>query len=250
MLGIAEQYRQRCCFRADVCIGIGFVFECSKGGEEMGNLNLILFIAFAAPLLMTLFVCKGKARTLLAFLFLGTVVCLFCGEFSVLIMKQLDFDTLYYTSNFTPLIEEVFKALPILIYAFRFKPKKRTLLECSILVGVGFAILENAFILGNSPSSLSVTNALIRGFGAGMMHGVCTLAIGYGMTFVHTRRKLFYTGTTALLAVSTIYHSVYNTLVHSEHQLIGLLLPTVTFIPVLILLNKTESAGKAEQRKS
>ena len=206
----------------------------------MGNLNLILFISFAAPLLMTLFVCKGKARTLLTFLFLGTVVCLFCGEFSAIIMRMLPFDRRYYTSNFTPLFEEVFKALPILVYAFMFKPKKRTLLECSILVGVGFAVLENAFILGGAASSVSITNALIRGFGAGMMHGLCTLAVGYGMTFVHTRRKLFYTGTVALLSVAVIYHSVYNTLVQSPHQLVGFLLPLITFIPVLVLLHKTE----------
>ncbi len=207
----------------------------------MGNLNLILFISFAAPLLMTLFVCKGKSRTLLIFLFLGTVVCLFCGEFSAIIMKMLPFDTQYYTSNFTPLFEEVFKALPILVYAFIFKPKRRTLLESSILVGVGFAVLENAFILGGAVSSLSVTTALIRGFGSGMMHGVCTLAVGYGMSFVHTKRKLFYTGTTALLAVAMIYHSVYNTLVQSEHSLVGFLLPVITFIPVIVLLNKTEN---------
>ena len=206
----------------------------------MGNLNLILFISFAAPLIMTLFICKGKARTLLTFLFLGTVVCLFCGEFSAIIMKLLPFDRQYYTANFTPLFEEVFKALPILAYAFICKPKKRTLLECSILVGVGFAVLENAFILGGAAGTVSVTNALIRGFGSGMMHGVCTVVVGYGMTFVHTRRKLFYTGTTALLAVASIYHSVYNTLVQSSHQLVGFILPVITFIPVLVLLNKAE----------
>lgn len=212
----------------------------------MGNLNLILFISFAAPLLMTLFVCKGKARTLLTFLFIGTVVCLFCGEFSAMIMKLLPFERRYYTSNFTPLFEEVFKAFPILIYAFLFKPKKRTLLECSILIGVGFAVLENAFILGGAASSVTITNALIRGFGAGMMHGVCTLTVGYGMTFVHTRRKLFYTGTTALLTVAVIFHSAYNTLVQSSHQFVGFVLPVVTFICVLTLLNRTEINSGAE----
>ena len=215
----------------------------------MGNLNLILFISFAAPLLMTLFVCKGKARTLLLFLFFGTAVCLFCGEFSAIVMKLLPFDRRYYTSNFTPLFEEVFKALPVLVYAFLYKPDKRTLFECSILVGVGFAVLENAFILGGSAASVSVVNALVRGFGAGMMHGVCTLAVGYGMTFVHTRRKLFWTGTTALLAVATIYHSVYNTLVQSDHQAVGFLLPMLTFIPVVLLLRKTEKTAKTAKKE-
>lgn len=206
----------------------------------MGNLNLILFISFAAPLLVTLFVCKDKARTLLMFLFMGMVICLFCGEFSGAIMNLLPFDYKYYTSNFTPLFEEIFKAIPILVYVFLYKPKKRTILECSVLVGVGFAVLENAFILGRMASAVSITDALIRGFGAGMMHCLTTFMVGYGMTFVHIKRKLFYTGTTALLAVATVYHSVYNTLVQSDHQLVGFLLPVLTFVPIMILLSRTE----------
>ena len=51
---------------------------------------------------------------------------------------------------------------------------------------------------------------------------------------------LFYSGKAALLAVAMIYHSVYNTLVQSQHQLVGFLLPVFTFIPILVLLNKTE----------
>ena len=207
----------------------------------MGNLNLILFISFAAPLLLSLLVCKGKARMLLSFLFIGTVVCLFCGELNAIILRLLPFDRKYFTSNFSPLIEELCKALPILVYAFLWKPKRRTLLECSVLVGVGFAVLENAFILGGAAATVSVAVALIRGFGAGMMHGVCTLAVGYGMSFVHTKRKLFYTGTTALLAVASIYHAIYNTLVQSPHQLVGFLLPALTAGSLLVLLNKTEN---------
>ena len=206
----------------------------------MGNLNLILFISFAAPLLMSLFVCKGKARTLLIFLFAGTVVCLFCGELNAILLRALPFDRKYFTCNFSPLIEELCKALPILVYAFLWKPQKRTLLECSILVGVGFAVLENAFILGGAAATVSVNMALIRGFGAGMMHAVCTLAVGYGMSFIHTRRKLFYTGTTALLTAATVYHAIYNTLVQSSHQLVGFLLPVLSTIPILILLNRAE----------
>lgn len=204
----------------------------------MENLGLILFISFAAPLIMTLLICEGKTRTLLGFLFFGMLVCLFCGEFSGLILKLLPYNIKYYTSNFTPLFEEFFKSLPILVYAFMFNPKKKILLECSMLVGVGFAVLENAYILSVAGSSVSIVTALIRGFGSGMMHGLCTLFVGYGMTFVHTKRKLFYTGTTALLTFATTYHGMYNTLVQSQHQLTGFILPAVTFIPVLFLLKK------------
>ena len=72
------------------------------------------------------------------------------------------------------------------------------------------------------------------------MHGLCTLAVGYGMSFVYTRRKLFRTGTVAMLAAATIYHATYNTIVQSTHLWMGVLLPVVTLVPVLILLDKTE----------
>lgn len=193
---------------------------------------------------MSVFVGKDKLRIGLLFLFIGTVVCLFCGEFNTIIFHMLPFDMRYFTSNFTPLFEEIFKALPILVFAFLFRPEKKTLLESSVLVGVGFAMLENAFILGGAASYVSVTTALIRGFGSGMMHGVATLTVGYGMTFVHQKRKLFYTGTTALLIVATIYHSIYNTLVQSNHQITGFMLPLVTFVPLLFLINKDRAKSK------
>ena len=205
----------------------------------MGNLNLILFVSFAGPLVMTLFVCRGKARTLLLFLLLGMVVCLFCGEGNTILMNMLPCDRRVFTRNFTPLIEEVCKALPVLVYVFLYRPDRRTLLECAVLTGVGFAVQENAFILGGMADTVSLPLALIRGFAAGISHGLTTLAVGYGMSFVHTRRKLFVTGTLALLSAAVIYHSVYNTLVQSEHELVGFLLPVVTLIPVLLLLNKT-----------
>ena len=206
----------------------------------MGNLNLILFISFAGPLMMTLFVCRGKARTLLLFLLFGMGVCLFCGELNTIIMNMLPYDRRVFTRNFTPLIEEVCKALPVLVYAFLYRPDRRTLLECAVLVGVGFAVQENAFILSGIADTVSLSLALIRGFAAGISHGLTTLAVGYGMSFVHTRRKLFYTGTLALLTAAVIYHSVYNTLVQSKYELVGFLLPVLTLIPVAIALNKAE----------
>ena len=206
----------------------------------MGNLNLNLFISFAGPLVMTLFVCRSEVRTLLLFLLIGLVVCLFCGELNTIIMNTLPYDRLVFTRNFTPLIEEVCKALPILVYAFLFRPDRRTLLECSLLVGVGFAVQENAFILSGAADSPSLSLALIRGFAAGIVHGLTTLAVGYGMSFVHTRRKLFYTGTTALLSAAVIYHAIYNTLVQSEYEWAGFLLPVLTLIPVVITMKRAE----------
>lgn len=211
----------------------------------MGNLNLMLFISFVAPLIMALFICKDDSRTSLMFLLFGIVVCLFCGELNTIVVNVLQLDAYYFTCNFSPLIEELFKAFPILAFAFLYKPNKRVLLECAVLVGVGFAILENAHYLAADPEGFSIVNAVIRGFGCGIMHGVCTLLVGYGMTFVYSRRKLFYTGTTALLALAVVMHSIYNTLVQSDHALVGFILPTLVFIPLLLVLRNDKNKSLA-----
>ena len=208
----------------------------------MGNLNLILFVSFALPMIMSFFVCKNRVRLALIFFFIGMCVCLFCGELSAVAMAALPYDRQFFSCSIAPFFEEIFKAFPILVFVFVMNPERRTLYECSALVGVGFAVLENAFIIGGMSSYVSLTDALMRGLGAGIMHGLCTLAVGYGMSFVHTRRKLFLTGTIAMLSASTVYHATYNTIVQSTHLWMGVLLPVVTLVPVLILMDRTEKS--------
>lgn len=210
----------------------------------MGNLNLILFVSFALPMIMSFFVCKGRVRTTMIFFFIGMCVCLFCGELSAVVLQALPYDKKFFATNIGPFFEEVFKAFPILVYVFVFKPERRNLYECAVMDGIGFAVLENAFTLGGSAVSVSVVDALMRGLGAGIMHGLCTLAVGYGMSFVYTRRKLFRTGTVAMLAVATVYHATYNTIVQSTHLWMGVLLPVITLVPVLILMDRTEKNRK------
>lgn len=206
----------------------------------MGNMNIMLFISMAAPLGMMLFIYKGKTRTSLLFLLIGISVCLFCGELNTVILQLTNFSRRYYTVNISPLLEEILKAIPIIIYAFTYKPTRQKLLESSVSVGVGFAILENAFILSQSIDTVSIILAIIRGFGAGMMHGICTLAVGFGISFINTRRKLFYTGTAALLTMAAIYHAAYNCLVQSTYQSFGFILPLMTFVPLIIILRKKD----------
>ncbi len=204
----------------------------------MENLNLYLFLSFFAPFSMMLFVCEGKTRRILFFMLCGIVACLLCGYVNSVLLEMMSTSMDFFTINITPTIEEVCKAVPILIFAFVKERDNRSILECSVAVGVGFAILENAFTLSYNVHNLSFLLALVRGFGSGMMHGLSTLTVGLGMTFVHKRRKLFYTGTIALLSVSVMYHSLYNILVQSQYQIAGFVLPLLTFVPIVIVLKK------------
>jgi len=199
----------------------------------MANLSLILFIALMGPLGMMLFVFKGDSRTVLLFLMVGIVACLFAGTVNGLILNCLCKDAYYLTLNVTPLVEEIVKGVPVLFFAFSFRPKRQLLLECAVAVGVGFALMENTYILG-SGTDISLLLAVVRGFGAGMMHGICTYCVGYGISFIRTKRKLFYTGTVTLLSVAIVYHAIYNTLIQSRYSFAGLLLPVASLIPVAL----------------
>jgi len=145
----------------------------------------------------------------------------------------------YITTNITPLTEEIAKALPILFFAFLFSDDRETLLSISMATGIGFAIVENLFILMQSGASYTALWAIERVFGASLVHGLCTSLVGYGISFVRKRRKLFYTGSFALLVTAMVYHSIFNALVQSSVPLLGFLLPVITYIPIIYNRNKS-----------
>ena len=127
------------------------------------------------------------------------------------------------------MVEEILKGLPILVYSFGWKPTRRDLLEAGLSLGIGFAIIENTVYMVGYTEKITLLAALFRGIGAGMMHGITTMAVGFGMSFILLKRKLFVTGTLTFLFMAITYHSIYNMLVQSEYQLFGFLIPILTF---------------------
>lgn len=86
------------------------------------------------------------------------------------------------TTTLTPILEEIVKALPILHFALVITDDRRTLITVSYALGVGFALLENIIVLIQSIDKVTVLWALLRGFGAGLVHGICTVMVGYGIS--------------------------------------------------------------------
>lgn len=180
----------------------------------MANLNLFLYISIVIPLCMLLILVTGKSRRLVLFFILGITACLFCGELNGMLVKYFGSIT-YFTVNISPITEELCKAFPVIVYAFLYKPERQQLLECGVAAGIGFAVLENAFILASNIGLITVGLAIARGIGAGMMHGLCQAAVAYGLSYITQYRKLSYTGTITFLCVAIVYHSIYNCLVQS-----------------------------------
>lgn len=203
----------------------------------MNETSLIMFICLIIPLSMMLFVFKKESRTLLMFLLFGIIICFIssiCDEF---VFQNYNLDRYYLTVNVTPMIEEILKSFPIMLYAFIKKPKINKLLECSIALGIGFATLENFCIMYASGENISILFAIFRGAGTGLMHGLCTLMVGYALSYANKYRLIMLPGTIAALSCAIIFHSIYNILVQSDFSLIGIVLPLVCYIPLIIILN-------------
>ena len=176
---------------------------------------------------------EKKARQPIVFVLIGIFVSVFASEVNGLMVALLPMSTFELTIIVTPITEEILKAIPILLFAVVLSAKKEALFTASMAVGIGFAVLENAFYL-LSYSSFNMFDAIIRAFGAGLMHGMCTLLVGVGISFVKKKSKMFVVGTFALLSTAITYHGIYNMLVQSDYRGIGYLLPIATYIPFVV----------------
>lgn len=199
----------------------------------MDNMIYILFVSVFIPVLLMALLVEKKARLPIIFVLVGIFVSVFASEVNGLLCNLLLLDLYEITIIVTPVTEELLKALPVLFYAVVISDKKENLFTASMATGIGFAILENAFYLLNS-SSFNMLDAIIRAFGAGLMHGMCTLLVGVGISFVKKKKKMFQVGTFALLSTAITYHGIYNMLVQSEFVTVGALFPIVTYIPFLL----------------
>ena len=212
----------------------------------MAQTVLILFISLFIPLAMSPFFIKRGARVTVIFLIVGLFVCMFAAYINGYIAERSTLTPEQLTFTVTPLVEEIMKAIPIIIYAFLFQPKRKHLLACAVMTGIGFAVLENAYILTIDLEAITIEWAIVRGLGAGLMHGVCTLMVGFGLSYVNKVRKMSVTGTYALLISAIVYHACYNMLIQSEYRFYGIILPILTLLPIFIISRRS---GKVSAEK-
>ena len=209
----------------------------------MDSIIYILFVAIFIPILLMALLVEKKARLPIAFMLVGIFVSVFASEVNALLANSLNMSMYDITVVVTPMTEEILKALPILYYALFMSDKKEKLFTASMATGIGFAVLENAYYLLNYPD-FTMLSAVIRAFGAGLMHGMCTLLVGVGISFVKKRSKLFAVGTFGLLSTAIVYHGIYNILIQSDYSIVGALLPIATYIPFFVWRIRVKQKNK------
>ena len=174
----------------------------------MDNLTYIAFIAVTVSLALMLPLMEKKLRCLITFLIVGIFCCLFVSELNNILLEAFNNDMFYVTTTITPVTEEVVKMLPIIYLAIVISDDRRIVIPNAFTVGVGFALLENIVILTQNVENVTIVWAFVRGFGSGLVHGICTVMVGWGISYIKKRRKFFYCGTFALLSAAIIYHAI------------------------------------------
>ena len=213
----------------------------------MDSLIYILFISIVVPLFLMMLLVEEKARLPIIFVMVGIFISVFAAEVNGVLLSMLNITRYDATITLAPVTEELLKAFPILFYAVVVSDKKEKLFTASMATGIGFAVLENAYYLIVNYETFSVLSALIRGFCTGLMHGMCTLLVGFGISFIRKRHKLFAVGTFALLSVAITYHAIFNMLIQSKYPVVGALLPMATYLPFFIWRN-VKSKMKIENK--
>ena len=213
----------------------------------MENLIYILFICITIPLALMACLIDKKPRRIVIFFIVGICSAVFAAEVNGMLGYLIPLDMFDFTIRVTPITEEIIKAVPVLFFAKEISDKKESLITVSLAVGIGFAIMENTYILTQNIGSVSLLWAIMRGFGTGIMHGMCTFLVGTGFAFANKNKKIFIVGTFALLSLAITYHSVFNMLVQSDLRYIGAALPIVTYVPFVLWLYKNRKKRSAKK---
>ena len=200
------------------------------------------YISITIPICLLLFVFKGQSRGTTLFLIIGLTTCLFCGEVSGLLFLKMDCSERFFVANITPLVEEIFKSIPIFFYIFLFEPDMQNILEKALSIGIGFAILENVFIMYNNQAELGLVHMISQACSGGLFHGFNTMIVGYGLSFIKKNRKLFVTGTVTMLSIAITLHSVYNNLLQTQYFYVCLMITlALCALVVIIMLNNNKN---------
>lgn len=143
-----------------------------------------------------------------------------------------------------PLVEEILKALPILLLLFW---KRIAFLVdaaiCGFAVGAGFALVENVYYL-IALSDSPVILWLVRGFGTAVMHGGVTaifaiLANAFATRFGSRRGDLFLPG----LALAVLVHALFNRFLTVPIVATALVLVVLPPLMILVFTRSERSLG-------
>lgn len=202
--------------------------------------NILLCIAI--PLLIVLIFLRGKTRLFAGSFLVSMCMCLIAAYVSGYISLISDMSVEDVQVFVSPVIEELFKFLPILFYLVLFEPEDERVFLAGLGVGSGFATFENCcYILSSGAESLPYI--MIRGMSVGVMHIVSVMALTIGIIMARRFKVLSIAAILGAISLSMIFHGLYNLLVSEPgiSSYIGYILPILTALLLYLLVGDRKS---------
>lgn len=195
----------------------------------------IILICIVVPLFLAIYFISDNAKGFVGSFIVGMIICLVSAYISGYVEYVLAFDHDWMAIYITPIIEEIMKAIPLLMLMFIFEPDNKTMILIAVGLGAGFATFENCcYLLENGADSFWYV--IIRGVCVGVMHIVSMLILSYGMILSKKFNAVTIPAIFGALSFSMIYHSLYNLLVSipGVSSIIGYCVPLATAILLYI----------------
>lgn len=197
------------------------------------------FVCIVIPLCVALFFLRGKARRFCLFLIIGMTTCLLSAYINDFLCRFYHMSVDDAAIYIVPACEEIMKMLPILFFVAVFEPDTEDIIITSLTLGIGFATLENCCYL------LELVNedfryTIIRGLAVGIMHTVCALTVGIGLSVFRRYKELGIVGAIGIFVCAYSYHAIYNLLISGggSYRMAGYAIPLVTVLIVGILYQR------------
>ena len=205
-----------------------------------------IFVLLVAPLVACLFCVRGRPRAIVASLLVGMCACLLSAYVSSFLAQVTGLDSVQTAVQIAPTVEEMLKLLPLLFFLLVAKPDVENVGLAFVFVSVGFATMESGFYLGEVGTANPGMLAL-RGLSTAMMHLVCGVVVGYGLTCVWEQPLMRAAGTFGLLCSAMSYHGLFNLLVAAggAANTVAVVMPIVSLAIIIFvqrrnLLNEVE----------
>lgn len=192
-----------------------------------------ILICIAVPLVVVLPFVQGHTRKSYIGLLLGMVMCLFAAYLNSFFAQCYDFDQINTAKYVSPIVEEIMKMIPVMIFALLVDHKKRDIKGFAVAVGAGFATFENCCYITVNGAKL-ISFILIRGLSVGIMHVLCGLVIGIGIELSVKYKSAMVPGTLGAFTFAMTIHALYNLLVSQSG--ISMYVGFVTPFAILILV--------------
>ena len=201
-----------------------------------------IFVLLAAPLVACLFCVRGRPRAIAASLLAGMVACLLSAYVSSFVAQATGLDSVQAAVQVAPMVEETLKLLPLLFFLLVAAPKVEDVGLAFVFVAVGFATMESGFYLGDAGMADPGMLAL-RGLSTAMMHLVCGVVVGYGLTRAWEHPWMRAAGTFGLLCLAMCYHGLFNLLVAAGGPagIAAVVMPVASFAVAVLVQRRVSS---------